>query len=165
MAGVQVSGVSLPVAGQSPGQEMAGSTDPQQIWDAISQLRTDLLTVTYKVQQVASQPLNLSALTSAACPAAGSCALYASSTVGFALSGVNYWTITGLRQGLAEQANYKSNQADVITAYEEFFLGTFTVGAGDVMSISLASVGAPAALTLANITIRCELTPRNPANA
>lgn len=119
----------------------------------------------YRLQGLLNAKLNLSALTSVACPFAGIANLYASSTVGFALSGVNYWKIQGIRQSFAEQSNYKSNQADAITAYEEFFLGSFTVGQGDVLSIVLTQTGAPAALTVANITVRCELTPKDLGNA
>jgi hypothetical protein len=156
--------LNVPVKDQSP--LPIGSSNPKDIWEALSQMRTDLMTLMYQAQSESNQTIHLSGAASVSAPVAGKADCWISSRIALAAGGGNYWTISVLRQGQAEQPQSVTNQnALTVLSYHEYFMGTFTVGVGDVLGVSLVSFGAPAALTIQDITIRCELTPRNNANA
>lgn len=156
--------LNLPVKDQNPLQGSANPNDPKVLWESLQQLRTDLMTLMYQAQAQAGQTIHLSSLSSVACPVAGKVALYASNKVALPADAAQFWTIRGLRQGIQEQSELATNQWTAILAYTEYFLGTFTVGQGDVMSVSLTPNGLPVALVLSDITLRCELTPRDIGN-
>jgi hypothetical protein len=124
------------------------------------------MTLMYQAQSESNQTLHLSGAASVSAPVAGKADCWISSRVALAAGAGNYWTIQVARQGQLEQSNFISNQgALTVLSYKEYFMGTFTVGTGDVLGVSLVATGAPAALTIQDVTIRCELTPRNNANA
>lgn len=156
--------LNVPVKDQNP--LPIGSTDPKDIWEALTQLRSDLMTLLYQAQAQSNQTIHLSAAASVSCPVAGQADVWASSRVAFVAGGGTGWTIKVTRQGQAEAPQSRTNLGTgTIPSYQEFFMGTFNVGTGDVLGVSLSSSGAPAALTIQDITLRCELTPRNNANA
>lgn len=153
--------LSIPIRDQSATQ--VDLEDPKSLQEIINGIRQDLMTLAWTLQKQGTT-LYFSALGKVACPTAGVLSLYATCDTAFAISGVNYWTFQGTRSGAAESAIVVTSSTVAITAYQEFFLGQFTVSKGNVMSLTLTATGAPAALSLLNLAVRCELTPRSAVN-
>lgn len=93
-------------------------------------------------------------------PQAGALDVYiVADTATASSSGVNYHLIKALRSGQDEGRTYDTRTLE-LPAYSLVYLGTFNVGAGDLIKVSLTVTGAPApTLSLDNITLLCSLTP------
>ena len=153
--------LSIPIRDQSATQ--VDIEDPKALQEIINGLRQDLMTLAWALQKQGTT-LYFSAMGKVACPATGALSLYATCDTAFAVSGVNYWTFQGTRSGAAESTIVVTSSAVPIVAYQEFFLGQFIVSKGNIMSLTLTATGAPAALLITNLVVRCELTPRSPIN-
>lgn len=73
-------------------------------------------------------------------------------------SGANYHTLSLQRNGAAANAiTYRTDRAEIPAYRGGCYLGSASVGAMDVLAVSIATTGAPTALTLANFSLFCEL--------
>jgi len=93
-------------------------------------------------------------------PTAGTASVVALSDTATTSDNANYHTLSLYRNGVA------ANTLSIQTRYKEVpaylagvTLGTVAVSVGDVLSINLATTGAPTALTTANLLIRVTVTP------
>jgi len=95
-------------------------------------------------------------------PRSGICAVYAvsdTSTTGSTAG--NYHIVKVLRCGQHETGLSYDTRNTEIQAFTPFYLGTLSVGVGDVLTVSV-SVSGTNSVTLYpdNFSLRCELTPR-----
>lgn len=155
--------VSVPVKDQDP-QNLKDPGTPTggpggDSWEEWAhQVRHDLLTIIWWLGRHV-ETIHLSG-PFVVVPQAGQCRVYGTSLVAVAQSGVNYYSITGSRQGQAGATVLGSN-VDAIAAYTEYFLGEFTVSQGDVIAPIFTATGAPSpTLNTTNFVIRCEVTER-----
>lgn len=73
-------------------------------------------------------------------------------------TGAAYHTLSLYRNGaLANTITYRTDRTEVAAYQGGNYLGQATVGEGDLLSVNIATVGAPTALTTANLSIRCRL--------
>lgn len=95
-------------------------------------------------------------------PTAGVVKIYAVSSISTTGSdGSNYFVINGMRNGQAESGVSYDTRNGEITGYSEFFLGVIQAGKGDVLYLQVVATGLIyPILTLANLTIRCEVGPQ-----
>lgn len=156
---------SVPVKDQDPQNlkdpGVPGSGGPGgDSWEEWAhQVRHDLLTIIWWLGKHV-ETVHLSG-PFVVCPVAGQVRVYGTSLVAVPLSGVNYYTIAGTRQGNASSLTTVGTNVMALPAYQEVFLGEFTVAQGDVLGASFVATGAPApTLNTTNFVIRCELTER-----
>jgi hypothetical protein len=73
-------------------------------------------------------------------------------------TGGNYHTLTLYRNGAAANTmTYDTRRTEVVAYQGGNYLGQATVGDGDLLTVNLATTGAPTALTAANLSLRCKL--------
>jgi hypothetical protein len=73
-------------------------------------------------------------------------------------TGANYHTLTLYRNGVAANTQtYRTDRTEIVSYKGGNYLGQSTVSEGDLLSINLATTGAPTALTTANLSLRCQL--------
>lgn len=73
-------------------------------------------------------------------------------------TGANYHTLTLYRNGAAANTQtYRTDRTEIVSYKGGNYLGQATVAEGDLLTINLATTGAPTALTTANLSLRCQL--------
>jgi hypothetical protein len=132
--------------------------DPEKPAPLIDALQQDMRTLSRVINAQASVYL-----TGSRCvvPVSGTIKAYViSDTATAGSTGIAYHTVVVTRSGQSEgQLSIDTRNAE-ISAYKPLYCGTFNVGVGDLMSMTLAVTGAPApTLTAANLNLLCVLTP------
>jgi hypothetical protein len=154
-------GVSIPIGTSDKGGQSDKVSGGDNLEDWSHQVRQDLLNLAWNAQKN-QQTTHLTGTGSLSVPLAGQARFYGTPSLGFAINGSSYWTITGTRNGQPSNTGHTINGSQVpITAYAELFLGEFTVGQGDQLAVTLTSTGSPSALVITNFSVRCELTQRS----
>ena len=108
-----------------------------------------------------NQPSSIGGGPTANTPTAGLGKVFATSNISVAASSSGYYTLTAMVNGATRSGGQTvSTQAQSITAYMPFFLGSMPVSKGSMVEVAIASTGAPAtSLTNANLSVRVDLSP------
>lgn len=73
-------------------------------------------------------------------------------------TGANYHSLSLYRNGAAANATvYRTDNTEVYAYLGGVYLGQSTVGEGDVLTVNIATTGAPSSLTTTNLSLRCKL--------
>lgn len=73
-------------------------------------------------------------------------------------TGASYHALSLYRNGAAANTTvYRTDNTEVYACLGGVYLGQATVGEGDVLTVNVATTGAPSSLTTANLSLRCKL--------
>lgn len=124
-------------------------------------VKSDIDTLSVSVAST-SDVIRLNGPTRVQVPVSGVAQVYmVSDTATAGSSIIDYHVIKCLRCGQDEGGRAVDTQQAELPAYSVRYLGTFTVGADDVLALSLVVTGAPTpTLTIDNLTMRVDLTPQ-----
>lgn len=129
------------------------STDTQR---AIEALQSDVQAIGRRLNQSALIYLSGNRLVM---PQGGAADVYVvSDTATAGSTNTDYQVFKVLRSGQDEGKGYDARNVE-LPAYSLVYLGTLTVGTGDVLKLSITTTGAPSpTLTVDNLTLLCSLT-------
>lgn len=133
----------------------------QEAHDAILSDLRNLAFIVNQNKPGVNQPSSYGGGPTAQTPTAGLGKVFGTSNVSVAASSSGYYTLTAMVNGATRSGGTSvATNAQAITAYVPFYLGTMPVSSGSMVEVKIASTGAPAtSLTNANISVRVDLSP------
>ncbi len=135
----------------------------QEAHDAILQDLRNLATSVAANAPSVNQPASYGGGPTAQTPTSGLGKIFGVSNVSVAASSSGYYTLSAMVNGATRSgAVTVQTNAQAITAYQPFYLGTMPVSKSSMVEINIATTGAPAtSLSNANLSVRVDLSPNS----